>query len=122
MDTRQPQKPLVSPESLQQPQRRPESTPHSHTEDYQNTADADYDNRIQYDDDGTDDFGHDHGSDEDEDEDGVRTTAKAAAGWRGWYRSLLHLFRGLGKFFLILALGTIVLVLVLKYTLPSVDE
>ncbi|KAK3808988.1 MAG: snare associated Golgi protein-domain-containing protein [Linnemannia gamsii] len=48
--------------------------------------------------------------------------AKDQSTWKAWYRSILKFFRGLGKFFLILGLGTIVLVLVLQYTLPSVDE
>ncbi|KAG0239137.1 hypothetical protein BGW41_007908 [Actinomortierella wolfii] len=42
--------------------------------------------------------------------------------WRKWYSSFLRFFRGLGKFILILAIGTGILVLVLRYTLPSVDE
>ncbi|KAF9547584.1 hypothetical protein EC957_008240 [Mortierella hygrophila] len=55
-----------------------------------------------------------------EDED--PTAAKDQSTWRAWYRSVFNFFQGLGKFFLILGLGTIVLVLVLQYTLPSVDE
>jgi len=82
------------------------------------TTVADHDSGIQYDDDGTDDPNHN----EDEDEDEVAATAKPVAGWRGWYWSVLQLFQGLGKFFLILAVGTLILFLVLKYTLPSVDE
>ncbi|KAG0039582.1 Transmembrane protein 41B [Podila clonocystis] len=69
---------------------------------------------------------HDHDTtDEDDDDDEIEAidAAKGASStWRSWYRSLLKFFRGLGKFFLILALGTVVLVLVLQYTLPSVDE
>ncbi|KAF9098204.1 hypothetical protein BGX23_006808 [Mortierella sp. AD031] len=48
--------------------------------------------------------------------------AKDQSTWRAWYRSIWKFSQGLGKFFLILGLGTIVLVLVLQYTLPSVDE
>ncbi|GJJ78225.1 hypothetical protein EMPS_10584 [Entomortierella parvispora] len=77
---------------------------------------ADHDSGIQYDDDGTDDPNLNGDQDEDE------VAVKPVVGWRGWYRSLLQLFQGLGKFFLILALGTLILFLVLKYTLPSVDE
>lgn len=80
------------------------------------TTETDHDSGIQYDDDGTDD------PNANEDEDEVLASAKPVAGWRGWYQSLLQLFQGLGKFFLILALGTLILFLVLKYTLPSVDE
>ncbi|KAG0094624.1 Transmembrane protein 41B, partial [Podila epicladia] len=64
-------------------------------------------------------------TDEDDDDDEIEAldAAKGATStWRSWYRTLLKFFRGLGKFFLILALGTVVLVLVLQYTLPSVDE
>ncbi|KAF9169699.1 hypothetical protein BGX20_009943 [Mortierella sp. AD010] len=42
--------------------------------------------------------------------------------WKAWLHAIFKFFQGLGKFFLILALGTIVLVVVLQYTLPSVDE
>ncbi|KAF9150104.1 Transmembrane protein 41B [Linnemannia schmuckeri] len=55
-------------------------------------------------------------------EDDDPAAAKDQSTWRAWYRSILKFFQGLGKFFLILGLGTIVLVLVLQYTLPSVDE
>lgn len=55
-----------------------------------------------------------------EDEDPA--AAKDHSTWKAWYRSIFKFFQGLGKFFLILGLGTIVLVLVLQYTLPSVDE
>ncbi|KAF9138414.1 hypothetical protein BGX30_009198 [Mortierella sp. GBA39] len=55
-----------------------------------------------------------------EDEDPA--AAKDQSTWRAWYRSIFKFFQGLGKFFLILGLGTVVLVLVLQYTLPSVDE
>ncbi|KAF9337755.1 hypothetical protein BG006_002789, partial [Podila minutissima] len=68
---------------------------------------------------------HDHDTtDEDDDGDEIEAldAAKGATStWRSWCRSLLKFFRGLGKFFLILALGTIILVLVLQYTLPRVD-
>ncbi|KAF9195148.1 hypothetical protein BGZ51_004575 [Haplosporangium sp. Z 767] len=47
---------------------------------------------------------------------------KGVSKWRGWYRSIFQFFQGLGKFFLILALGTIILYLVLQYTLPRVDD
>ncbi|KAF9578755.1 hypothetical protein BGW38_005294, partial [Lunasporangiospora selenospora] len=46
----------------------------------------------------------------------------APSRWRSWYRSILRLFKELGKFFLILALGTIFVGVVLQYTLPRVDE
>ncbi|KAG0331306.1 Transmembrane protein 41B [Podila horticola] len=68
---------------------------------------------------------HDHDTTDEDDDDEIEAldAAKGATStWRSWYRSLLKFFRGLGKFFLILALGTVVLVLVLQYTLPSVDE
>lgn len=68
---------------------------------------------------------HDHDATDEDDDDEIEAldAAKGATStWRSWYRSLLKFFRGLGKFFLILALGTVVLVLVLQYTLPSVDE
>ncbi|KAF9112294.1 Transmembrane protein 41B [Mortierella sp. AM989] len=42
--------------------------------------------------------------------------------WKAWLYAIFKFFQGLGKFFLILALGTIILVIVLQYTLPSVDE
>ncbi|KAG0003252.1 hypothetical protein BGZ79_001291 [Entomortierella chlamydospora] len=42
--------------------------------------------------------------------------------WKAWLHTIFKFFQGLGKFFLILALGTIVLIVVLQYTLPSVDE
>ncbi|KAF9423950.1 hypothetical protein BGZ94_008119 [Podila epigama] len=69
-------------------------------------------------------------SDDDDDDDNTEgndsndaiIAAKGKSTWRSWYRSLIKFFRGLGKFFLIVALGTVVLVLVLQYTLPSVDE
>ncbi|KAF9935233.1 hypothetical protein FBU30_006318 [Linnemannia zychae] len=48
--------------------------------------------------------------------------AKEHSKWRSWYRSIMKFFRGLGKFFLILGIGTVILVVVLQYTLPSVDE
>ncbi|KAG0308679.1 Transmembrane protein 41B [Dissophora globulifera] len=61
--------------------------------------------------------------DEDEDEAEIQgISSKKTSRWKAWYRTVLQFFQGLGKFFLILALGTIILVLVLKYTLPSVDE
>ena len=56
--------------------------------------------------------------DSDDNEDPVKETSK----WRAWYRSIFKFFQGLGKFFLILAVGTIILVVVLQYTLPRVDE
>ncbi|KAF9215051.1 hypothetical protein BGZ59_002415 [Podila verticillata] len=68
---------------------------------------------------------HDHDTTDEDDDDEIEAldAAKGATStWRSWYRSLLKFFRGLGKFFLILAVGTVVLVLVLQYTLPSVDE
>jgi hypothetical protein len=48
--------------------------------------------------------------------------AKDQSTWKAWYRSIFKFFQGLGKFFLILGVGTVVLVLVLQYTLPRVDE
>ena len=67
---------------------------------------------------------HDHDTTDEDYDDEIEAldAAKGASTWRSWYRSLFKFFRGLGKFFLILAVGTVVLVLVLQYTLPSVDE
>lgn len=49
-------------------------------------------------------------------------TGKDATANRSWCRSIFKFFQGLGKFFLILALGTVILVIVLEYTLPSLEE
>ncbi|KAG0365837.1 snare associated Golgi protein-domain-containing protein [Gamsiella multidivaricata] len=56
------------------------------------------------------------------DDNNTEITTKGVSGWRAWYRTILKFFQGLGKFFLILAIGTIILILVLQYTLPRVDE
>ncbi|KAF8962938.1 Transmembrane protein 41B [Entomortierella lignicola] len=56
-----------------------------------------------------------------DDEDEIGPPKKIPA-WKGWLHAIFKFFQGLGKFFLILALGTIILILVLQYTLPSVDE
>ncbi|KAF9438729.1 Transmembrane protein 41B [Entomortierella beljakovae] len=58
---------------------------------------------------------------DDEDDDEI-APPKDQPVWKSWFHSVMRFFQGLGKFFLILALGTAVLLLVLKYTLPSVDE
>ncbi|KAG0213129.1 Transmembrane protein 41B [Mortierella sp. GBA30] len=55
-------------------------------------------------------------------DDDTDSPVKETSKWRAWYRSIFGLCRGLGKFFLILALGTIILFVVLQYTLPRVDE
>ncbi|KAF9129981.1 hypothetical protein BGW39_003586 [Mortierella sp. 14UC] len=64
---------------------------------------------------------HIHSSSSSSEEDDP-AAAKHQSSWKAWYLSIFKFFRGLGKFFLILGLGTVVLVLVLQYTLPSVDE
>ncbi|KAF9915462.1 hypothetical protein BX616_006102, partial [Lobosporangium transversale] len=46
----------------------------------------------------------------------------SSSGWKARFHTISKFFQGLGKFFLILAVGTIILVLVLQYTLPRVDE
>ncbi|KAF9208564.1 hypothetical protein BGZ49_008431 [Haplosporangium sp. Z 27] len=56
-----------------------------------------------------------------DDEDEIGPPKKIPA-WKGWLHAIFKFFQGLGKFFLILALGTIILILVLQYTLPSVDD
>ncbi|KAF9353338.1 hypothetical protein BGX26_008887 [Mortierella sp. AD094] len=60
--------------------------------------------------------------DTDSDDDDEIGPPKKIPVWKTWFHAIFNFFQGLGKFFLILALGTIILILVLQYTLPSVDE
>ncbi|KAG0046448.1 hypothetical protein BGZ83_008388 [Gryganskiella cystojenkinii] len=101
------------PPGLQQQQPNQPQNHHHHQHITTTQTGSDHDSGIDYDDDGT--------GDPDEGELDASAT-KPVKGWRGWYRSLVQFFQGLGKFFLILALGTIFLIVVLNYTLPSVDE
>ncbi|KAF8932924.1 snare associated Golgi protein-domain-containing protein [Dissophora ornata] len=103
--------PLLSGPGSPAPPRSFSTTP-TLPSDYSATQTPDFINdssTYEDDDDDDDEYEHDH-------------TAKNTPRWKAWYRNVLKFFQGLGQFFLILAIGTIILILVLEYTLPRVDE